>query len=91
MGLTHCIVDWLGQWGQPRAVPPEHDLELLDGMDGMETAYMSLDERRAVTRLVASGHARLERIAIIGTRVFNRLRLVPQRPSNSAGDGGATA
>ena len=75
MGLAHNLLAWVSLRWRPADVPAQHDLDLLDGLDGCETVYLSLDERHAVDRLVASGHARLEPVVIIGARQFNRLRL----------------
>jgi hypothetical protein len=76
MGILHDLRSRLAQWRQPKRPPSaQHDLKLLEGLDGCETVYLSLDERHAVDRLVASGHARLEPVVIIGARQFNRLRL----------------
>jgi len=68
-----------------RQVPVEHDLEMLDGLDGCETAYLSLPERHALERLIDAGRARREVTAIIGTQVFGVVRLLPQNGQRRSG------
>jgi hypothetical protein len=81
--VTRLIEAWLRRLADLlRGAPPprptlDEDRQLLESFDGLDTVYLSLDERAALDRLVAAGQARRERALAFGTSVFHRFHLLP--------------
>jgi hypothetical protein len=81
--VTRLIEGWLRRLaallrGTQRPAPSlDDDRALLESFDGLDTVYLSLDERAALDRLVAAGQARRERALAFGTSVFHRFHLLP--------------
>jgi hypothetical protein len=81
--VTRLIEAWLRHVANVlRGAPPprptlDDDRAMLESFDGLDTVYLSLDERAALDRLVAAGQARRERALAFGTSVFHRFHLLP--------------
>jgi len=81
--VTRLIEAWLRalaallRGAQPLRPTLDEDRAALESFDGLDTVYLSLDERAALDRLVAAGQARRERALAFGTSVFHRFYLVP--------------
>lgn len=66
--------------GRPAPLPTlDEDRARLEHIDGLDTVYLSLDERQALDRLVAAGQARRERALAFGTSVYHRFHLEPPK------------
>lgn len=66
--------------GRPAPLPTlDEDRERLQHIDGLDTCYLSLDERQALDRLVAAGQARRERALAFGSAVYHRFHLEPRQ------------